>query len=163
MGNLKKDLEAFVKVTKIKKPNDMEYSISLDNAKFKQKFIKRIEKVVRSSLEYKDYIRFLKENMELDKCAFFQAVTSNRKNSKSKITIEIHHEPFTLYEICAVILNKFIKEGLPIDDLAIADEVLECHYNNLVGLIPLSATIHQMYHSPTQNHCALTLALLQVM
>ena len=47
----------------------------------------------------------------------------------------------------AVVVDKFQAEGLPLNDLCIADEVMELHYNNKVGLIPLSKTIHQMIHN----------------
>jgi len=158
--SITKDIEKVYKVTKMKKPNDMTYSISLENPKFRRKFIKRIERIVRNSMEYKDYIQFLKQNMDLDSCMFFQAVTSNKKANKSKITVEMHHEPFTLYEIVAVVLSRYEKEGLPLNDLLIADEVLELHYNNMVGLIPLSKTIHQMYHSENTDKVVIPLNMV---
>ena len=93
-------------------------------------------------MEYRDYIFFLKENLDFSKCAFFPNI--DQKISKTKI--EIHHEPFTLFDIVDVVLQKYIDEGYPINELYIAEEVMELHYRNMVGLIPLSVTIHQMIH-----------------
>jgi hypothetical protein len=141
---LKKSDSKFIKRIKTVIPADMEYCPIINNAKDKDKFIKRCEKIIRSSQEYRDYISFLKDHVDMDRCAFFQSVSS--KESK-RVKIEIHHEPFTLYDYVAVVVDKYQSEGLPLNDLCIADEVMELHYNNKVGLIPLSKTIHQMIHN----------------
>ena len=36
------------------------------NSKFES--VKRVERIVRGSMEYRDYIKFLKEHMELNSC-----------------------------------------------------------------------------------------------
>lgn len=126
------------------KPMDMEYEIRLDSDRDKEKFIKRVEQMIRSSLEYRDYIAYLKENVDMTKCAFFNSV-ENR--SDSKVRIEIHHEPLTLFDIVSVVLTKHMEEGIPINDLYIADEVMNLHYQNMVGLVPLSKSLHQIIHN----------------
>lgn len=133
----------YIKTIKLSAPNIMEYSIMPRSAKELEKFVKRCEKIIRSSQEYKDYISFLRENIDMDRCAFFNNVTNE---SNRRIKIEIHHEPFTLYDIVFTVVNKFIAEGIPLNDLMIAEEVMDLHYNNMVGLIPLSLTIHQVVH-----------------
>lgn len=130
------------KRTKIPKIEAFEYQVRIDSVKSRDKVVKRIERAVRSSLENRDFLFFLKENMDFSKCAFFQNIDSKI----SKARIEIHHEPFTLYDICDIVLQKWMDEGYPINELLIADEVAELHYANKVGLIPLSLTIHQMIH-----------------
>lgn len=124
-------------------PEDMEYTITLDNAKAKSKFIKRCERTIRSSMEYRDYIAYLKEYVDMNHCAFFNNVENGNGN---RVHIEIHHEPFTLYDITNVVLNRFLKDGIPLNELYIADEVMRLHYENMVGLIPLSKSLHQMVH-----------------
>ena len=141
---MKKTESNFIKRIKTVIPDDMEYCPIISNAKDRDKYIKRCEKIIRSSQEYRDYINFLKEHVDMDRCAFFQSVSS--KESR-RVKIEIHHEPFTLYDYVAVVVDKFQAEGLPLNDLMISDEVMELHYNNKVGLIPLSKTIHQMIHN----------------
>lgn len=134
---------SLIKYTKIGRVEPAEYGVYLTNDKDRTKFISRIEKICRSSMEYKDYISFLKEYVDMTKCKFFKGVTNidNRK-----IKIEIHHEPLTLFDIVATVLNKWESEGMPLNDLLIADEVMSLHYFNQVGLIPLSQTVHLMVH-----------------
>lgn len=132
------------KIQKISYPEEMDYGVSLSTDKEKNKYIKRIESIVRTSMEYKDYINYLRENVDMTKCAFFNNVDST---DNRKIKIEVHHEPLTLYNIVKIIINKHIAECIPLNDLYISDEVMNLHYMNLVGLIPLSKTVHQVVHN----------------
>lgn len=135
---------SLIKTLKLEMPQQMEYEVSFDTEKDKRKFIERVKRIIRSSKEYKDYIRFLKENMDMNRCAFF----SNIKHTKdNKIQIEIHHDPFTLDDLVRIVIEKQMDEGKPLNDFDIADEVMELHYNDMVGLVPLSKTIHEVIHS----------------
>lgn len=131
--------------------SDMNYVIM--NAKQKDKFIKTVERIVRSSQEYKDYVQYLKEYIDMRECSFFSNV--NNRYGK-KVRIEIHHEPLTLYYIVNIVLDKWIKEDWNLNPILIAEEVMKVHYENKVGLIPLSKTCHDLVHSgglfiPLQN------------
>ncbi len=107
------------------------------------KFIKQVEATCRKSMEYKEYMRFLKRNTDLRRCIILKGL--NTEGGK-KYTIEIHHEPFTLFDIVETVLNKREMEGQKIDPLDIADEVMALHYDGKVGLIHLSTTMHQLVH-----------------
>lgn len=135
-------------------PEDMEYTVTLGTDREKLKFIKRVENLIRSSLEYRDYINFLKDYVNMRHCAFFNNIENDQGN---KVRIEIHHEPLTLFDIVQTVLNKYLAEGIPVDDLFIADEVMALHYKNQVGLIPLSKSIHQIVHNGTDLVIPLTL------
>ena len=137
---MKKDL---IDVLVIDKPQDMEYQLTISNEREKTKIVKRMERIIRGSTEYKDYIAFLRENVGMDACAFFNNI--NKDTSKS-LRIEIHHVPFTLFDITRIIVNKYMEEGLPLNELLMAEEVMKVHYSNMVGLIPLSKTLHLMVH-----------------
>lgn len=152
----KSDVENAIKYVNIGKQAPMTYYVNLSTDKDKFKFINRLEKMVRHSLEYKDYINYLKENVELNKCIFFQKVT-NFGGKKRKVSIEMHHEPFTLYDIVLVVLNKDIESGKEINDLDIADEVMRLHYEDKVGLVPLSKTAHQIIHNSRKLMIPLTM------
>lgn len=145
-----KQKSEFVKNIKLKTPSTMEYYVNISNDKDRHKFVSSVEKIIRGSLEYRDYIQFLKEHIGLDSCVFFQNVTNGPNAKKGRISIEMHHEPFTLYDIVNTIVTKYLDEGLPINDLMIADEVLKLHYENKVGLVPLSKTAHQVIHNSTK-------------
>lgn len=137
---MKKDL---IEVLVLDKPQDMEYQLTISNEREKTKIVKRIERYIRGSNEYKDYIAFLRENVGMDACAFFNNI--NKDTSRS-LRIEVHHTPYTLFDLTKIVVNKYIEEGLPLNELLIAEEVMKNHYSNMVGLIPLSKTLHQMVH-----------------
>ena len=137
---MKKDL---IDVLVIDKPQDMEYQLTISNEREKTKIVKRMERIIRGSTEYKDYIAFLRENVGMDACAFFNNIS---KDTSKSLRIEIHHVPFTLFDITKIIVNKYMEEGLPLNELLMAEEVMKVHYSNMVGLIPLSKTLHLMVH-----------------
>lgn len=140
--------EGISRLRTLKAPSTYEYYVDISSPKGRRKFIERIKNVCRSSMEYKDYIAYLKEYIGLDHCAFFTNVTNNDGTRRSRhISIELHHDPLTLDDIVDVILSKYEKEGLELNEFEIADEVMELHYNNEVGLIPLSKTAHQLVHN----------------
>lgn len=147
--NNTQDIE-IMKITDIK-PVDKTYIVL--NDKDKLVLTKMVETIVRRSLEYKQYIQFLKEEIDMTQCAFFKNVTN--KNG-SPVSIEIHHEPFTLFDITVTVIEKFIECGYELNPLLIAEEVMSLHYKNMVGLIPLSITVHELVHEgklfiPLQN------------
>lgn len=107
------------------------------------KFIKMVESTCRKSMEYKEYMKFLKRNTDLRRCAILKGL--NTGNGK-RYTIEIHHEPFTLFDIVETVLNKREMLGEKVEPLSIADEVMGLHYDGKVGLIHLSTTMHQLVH-----------------
>ena len=108
------------------------------------KYIKYIEKLIRTSYEYKEYISYLTEVCEMDFCSFFNNIS---KDLIKKMKIEIHHEPFTLYDIVNIVLRRFMKNEEDINEYDLANEVLSLHFKGMVGLIPLSITVHQLVHA----------------
>ena len=110
--------------------------------KQKDKLIKTIERLVRSSLEYKDLIKYLRNYINMDECEFFP----NFKAGKKRGMIEIHHSPYDLYSLVWIVLEKQLQEKGYIDELDVAEEVMYLHYQGLVGLIPLSITAHELVH-----------------
>lgn len=135
-----------IDIIKLPKTENMEYSVDYETPKSKRKFIERCKRTIRKSKEYKDYIRFLKDNLDMDRCAFFNQV---HKNKGMRVSIEIHHEPFVLEDIVQIIIEKHLHEGITLNELEIADDVMKLHYENKVGLIPLSKTLHELYHNTT--------------
>lgn len=112
-------------------------------AKEKVKFIKSVEATCRKSFEYKELVKFLKRNTNLKRCVVLQGL--NCENGK-RYTIEIHHEPFTLFDIAETVINRREAESESLDPMDIADEIMELHYAGKIGLIHLSKTMHQLVH-----------------
>lgn len=144
--------------TETKKEDSIEVSFSLDDIKdiskpfvdYKdekglKRYIKSIESLVRGSLEYKGLIKYLKEEQDYTSCAFFSSV--DIKEIKN-VGIEFHHYPFTLFDIVNIVLYKesnFFNQQVNTFD--IANEVMRLHYEGMIGLVPLSKTLHQLAHS----------------
>lgn len=104
-------------------------------------FVNEIKAICRKSLEYEDYTSYLRTNVGMDSCAFFKGIS---KQTNRKIKIEIHHTPLTLADIIRIVVKKAIATGEELNSLLLAEEVMELHYANRVGLIPLSKTLHEL-------------------
>jgi len=124
-------------------PYDL-YDFDLNDEKSFKKYMQTIEKCVRQSFEYRALINFLREYMDMNQCAFYQNVNNT---DTTKVHIEIHHEPLSLYDICLIVYNKRVAFNEPLDEEYVAKEVMYLHYNLMVGLIPLAETVHQLVHA----------------
>lgn len=120
----------------------IDYDLS-DEKDFK-KFIIDVERMVRNSMEYKSMVKYLRENMNMNKCSFYENVNNI---DTFKIKIHLHHHPFTLYDLSMIVYRKRSAYGEDIDVEDVAKEVMHLHYNMLVGLIPLAETPHQLVHN----------------
>ena len=59
----------------------------------------------------------------------------------------MHHGPiFTLYDICDIVLDYYIKKKWKITTFRIADTVLEEHRKNRIQVVMLSTTVHEEVH-----------------
>lgn len=116
----------------------------LNDEKSFKKYIQNLEKDVRSSYEYKALIKYLREYMDMNQCAFYKNINNI---DSTAIHIEIHHEPLSLYDICIIVYNKRLQFNEPLDEEYVAKEVMYLHYNLMVGLIPLAETVHELVHA----------------
>lgn len=126
------------------KPEFYDVDNALDD-KERDKFIKYVEKIVRKSPEYKTYIGFLKNELNLTKCTFMPQIDINEIKN---VGLEFHHYPFTLYDLVSIIVdNKIINNEIKLDPFLISEEIMKLHYENVVGLVPLSKTVHELVHA----------------
>ena len=137
----------------IKEVPDLEFTYNIISEKDKMKTVKTCERMIRSSLEYKEYIRFLKDYIDMTRCSFFG---NSKMDRYSKFKVEIHHSPFTLYDITMTVLLKHLDEYGEVNLFEVSEEVMKLHYQCRVGLIPLSTTVHKLVHEgmlfiPVQN------------
>lgn len=109
-----------------------------------RKYINDVKRSIRNSLEYREYIQYLRKYMNMNECSYFENINNI---DTSKIKIEIHHSPYTLEDIAATVFNKRVFYGEPIDVEDVAKEVMYIHYFLMVGLIPLSQTVHELVHN----------------
>ena len=106
------------------------------------RFVKSVEKVIRSSDEYSEYIGFLKSDLSINACAVLGNINTEL------VPIEMHHYPFTLYDITSIVLDSVIDQPANcITTFAIADMVMKLHFEHKIGIVPLSVTIHELAHA----------------
>ena len=139
--SMRKRASKTINVTLDETPRRPQHHFKTDRERVK--FIKQLEALCRSSMEYRDYIKFLRDNMDMNRCSVLKNLVSTKEKQYS---IEIHHEPLTLFSIVDVVLTKYEDLGKFIDPFEIAAEVMSLHYEGKVGLIPLSITQHELVH-----------------
>lgn len=108
------------------------------------KYINDIERIVRMSYEYRALISYLKNTEGMNTCSFLSNVASD---DSSKVKIEIHHSPLSLWDITATVVKKRIHCKESIDVFDCAKEIMWLHYIGWVGLYPVSETVHEMIHN----------------
>jgi hypothetical protein len=105
-------------------------------------FVKGIEKMVRTNDRYRKYISYLKKEVKLDRCQVLKNITDE------DATIEMHHGPvFTLFDVCAIILEYFVLKKWKISTYRVADVVLDEHQKNRIQVVMVSTTVHQEIHN----------------
>lgn len=109
-----------------------------------KKFLPTVERVCRNSFEYKRMVMYLRQYMDMHKCAFYDKLDNLES---TKVHIEIHHEPLSLFDICRIIYNKRVHFNEPLDEEFVAKEVMYTHYKLQIGLIPLAETVHELVHN----------------
>lgn len=119
--------------------NDLEYLE--EDTKARIKFTRYLEKQARGSFELRNYISFLKENMDLTKCRILNGVDS------TGASIELHHFPFSLFDIAQIILNDAMTNKENISSFSLVGRIVEEHYAGHIGFIPLSETAHELAHA----------------
>lgn len=116
----------------------------LFNEKDFKKYIDDIERMVRSSREYREAVQYMRKFINMNTSLFFQNVNNIET---AKIKIELHHYPFTLYDIALTVFNKRSRLQEPLDIELVAKEVAYLHYFLIIGLVPLSKTEHKLVHN----------------
>lgn len=106
-----------------------------------EKFIIDVKGDCRGSFEYQQYMKYLKDNLDMNKCSFFKNVSG--ENTR-RVKIEIHHDPFTIEDIIRIVVRKRLTYLELMEPEQVAKEAMFLHYNMMVGLIPLSTTVHQL-------------------
>ncbi len=128
--------------------DDFEFEeYDLSNPKDFTKYISDVKVCVRSSIEYKNLIKYLKDFGMMNRSGLNPNISNDLNESGKKLSIEIHHTPFTLEDIAKIIYDKRSMKNENLSIEMVAKEVMMCHYMNLVGLFPLTKTEHELVHN----------------
>lgn len=106
------------------------------------KWVVRMKKMIRDSLEYQDLVYFLKRKHGMYSCGIHPNLTV-----WEGFRIELHHTPFCLEDIVHIVTNKRKQRNESLKMTDIAKEIMELHYLGLVGLYPLCMLCHYFCHS----------------
>lgn len=106
-----------------------------------KRFAKSVEKLIRTSREYNEYIELLRTN-----CAELNHDNILHNITNGDVDLEFHHYPFTLYDIVIIVMNKHVVDGEKFTSFSLAKEIMKLHYEHKIGIVPLTKTMHELAH-----------------
>lgn len=105
------------------------------------KFVRSVERLVRAHPDYTHYISELKSKLDLRNCSFLSNITDEM------VDIEMHHGPiFTLFDICYIVTNYYLKKFEKVNSIVIAEVVIAEHYEDNIQIVMLSQIAHELAH-----------------
>lgn len=108
------------------------------------KFVKGVDKLVRSSSEYRSWVQYIIEVQGQTSCAL-------TGENIGECVLDVHHHPINLYTITKCVISDFISKSLSFNSFDIATKVIELHYLNKVGYILLLSDLHKKFHEGFQK------------
>ena len=99
--------------------------------------------IIRSSYVYKEYINYLKTELDINTCTILTGLNTKELG----ISLEFHHYPFNLYTIANTIMKYLLAKNGEVSSLELGEKVMEEHYLGNIGLVPLTKTAHELWHS----------------
>ncbi len=105
-----------------------------------KKFIRNCEMLVRRSVEYKLWRKYIVDVLQIDTCTI-----TNEK--MSDVTIEVHHHIPSLFTITSAVINKHIENNEEFCTFDIAQKVIELHFGNQIGYTTIISSLHQKFHN----------------
>jgi hypothetical protein len=104
--------------------------------------IKYMTNLTRKTPEFRNFMTFVKSFLDVNRCSFYEDYSM-----KNGFTIELHHYPFSLFDLCEAVATKKLKEDSFFMAFFVIEEVVLLHYKFLVGLTPLNPTAHDLAHN----------------
>jgi len=108
------------------------------------KFIKNCEKLIRGCLEYKLWRNYITDVLQIQTCS----ITEERMDQTN---IDIHHHPVSLFSIVKSLVNEKLEKEEPFCSFDICTKVIELHFSNHIGFIPLLSDLHSKFHNGFLN------------
>lgn len=125
--------------------DDYPYNLSMrisgfDDEKLYFKFIKNCERIIRSSIEYSEWRKYIKDVMQDNCCSITLEIDD-------QVSVEIHHHIPSLFSVVRTIVNKYVDIKKEFCSFDICLEVMKLHYSNMIGYVPLIKSMHEKFHS----------------
>jgi len=116
------------------------YTYEFSDEKHLKKFISSSKRLIRNSLEYKDWVSYIKLTKGYNSCQFTH-------ENLAELSVDIHHHPYSMESLVRVVLENQIEKYQRVNTLDVAKEVLELHYNNYIGYVLLISSLHEKFHN----------------
>lgn len=125
--------------------DDMPFSLSLRIRNFEneadyKKFIRNCEAMLRKSIEYKLWRKYIVDVLGINEC-----MITNEK--MSEVTIDVHHHIPSLFTMIKGIINKYIDNEEEFCTFDITEKAIELHYKNKVGYVTILKSLHEKFHN----------------
>lgn len=113
---------------------------NFENESEYNKFIKSCEKLIRSCPEYRQWRNYISDILQIQTCSITH-------ENMVECSIHIHHHVPSLFSLVKSIINKHIEAEESFSSFDICIEVMEYHFANRVGFVPLITSIHEKFHN----------------
>jgi len=113
---------------------------NFDDEKTLNRFIKSCETSIRRAPEYRVWTDYIREVLGFYSCALTGEV-------HAQTSVDVHHHPVGLYILTKSVILSFINSNKEFCSYDVCIKVIELHYENRVGFIPLLSSIHQKFHN----------------
>lgn len=110
------------------------------------KFVNNCKGMIRTSIEYKNFVAYCKSQLGMTNCSFLGMVDDSQD-----VEIEIHHAIFTLHDIIEIVMDDMLRSERGISTLEVCNRVMKLHFKGLISIVPLSVTVHQLVHAHKIN------------
>lgn len=125
--------------------DDYPFDLSLRISSFEDekkyiKFIKNCEKIIRSSNEYLEWRKYIRDVLQNNYCMITEELGD-------QLTVEIHHHVPSLFAVVRTIVNKMIDNKKDFCSFEVCLEVMEIHFSDKIGYVPLIKSMHEKFHS----------------
>lgn len=106
------------------------------------RFLKNVETLFRNTRDYKYYKSFLM-SIGMNRCQFHSNISSDMDG----MTIEMHHNMLSLFDITFIICEHMLNTQKYITEFDLVYLLEKVHKEHKVQLVMLSLTPHQLYHN----------------
>jgi len=125
--------------------DDYPFNLSLRISSFESekkyiKFIKNCEKIIRSSNEYLEWRKYIRDVLHNNYCIITEEVND-------QVTVEIHHHIPSLFTLVKTVVNKMIDNKKEFCSFDVCLETMEIHFSDKIGYVPLIKSMHEKFHS----------------
>ena len=104
------------------------------------KFAKNCEKLIRSSLEYKDWRTYILDVLQVNTCM----VTKERMD---EVSVEVHHHVPSLFTLMKAVINKKLELEEAFSTFDICQETIKLLFDNKIGYLVLISSMHEKVHN----------------